>query len=228
MNEFELEEIEKIIHYSFKDKELLKTAFTHSSYANQNNIKSNQRLEYLGDAILNFVVADYLYNNFDVEEGQMSKWRSKMVNSDNLSSIIEELDLDRFLLLGKSFGTQEVAKSLKEDLFESLVGAIYLDGSIEKVKKFVFRFIDVKKSVKKKNIDYKTALQEEVQKVKGSNLVYITYELPNRPGNFCAEVYVNDIFISSSVSTTKKQAQIDCARIAMQEKVTLRDALNLN
>ncbi len=228
MVEFETNKIEKIIHYSFKNKELLKTAFTHSSYANQNNVKSNQRLEYLGDSILNFVVADYLYNNFDVEEGQMSKWRSKMVNSDNLSSIIDNLGLDKYLLLGKSFASQEVAKSLKEDLFESIVGAIYLDTSIEKAKRFVFRFIDVKKSVRKKSIDYKTALQEEVQKVKGSNLVYITYELPNNPGNFCAEVYVNDIFISSSVSTTKKQAQIECAKIALQEKTTLKEALKGN
>ena len=225
--EFDASKIEKIIHYSFKDKELLKTAFTHSSYANQNNVKSNQRLEYLGDAILNFVVADYLYNNFDVEEGQMSKWRSKMVNSENLSSIIDSLGLDRFLLLGKSFNSQEVARSLKEDLFESIVGAIYLDTSIEKAKRFVFRFIDVKKSVKKKSVDFKTALQEEVQKVKGANLVYITYEIPTRPGNFCAEVYVNDIFISKSVSTTKKQAQIECAELALKNKLALKDALKI-
>ncbi len=225
MENFETSKIEKIIHYGFKNKELLKTAFTHSSYANQNNVKSNQRLEYLGDAILNFVVADYLYNNFDVEEGQMSKWRSKMVNSDNLSSIIENLGLDKYLLLGRSFGSQEVAKSLKEDLFESLVGAIYLDTSIEKAKRFIFRFIDVKKSVKKKNLDFKTALQEEVQKIKGGNLVYFTYELPNSVGTFCAEVYVNDVFIAKSEATTKKQAQIECAEKALKNKSVLKSAL---
>ena len=112
MANFDVKKIEKIIHYGFKNKETLKTAFTHSSYANQNNVKSNQRLEYLGDSILNFVVADYLYNNFDVEEGQMSKLRSKIVNIDNLANIIEPLELDKFLLLGKSFSGQELSKSV--------------------------------------------------------------------------------------------------------------------
>jgi len=225
MEEFDSKKIEKIIHYSFKNKELLKNAFTHSSYANQNNLKSNQRLEYIGDSILNFVVADYLYNNFDVEEGQMSKWRAKMVNSDNLSNIIDDLGLDKFLLLGKSFGNVEPAKSIKEDLFECIVGAIYLDGSMEKAKRFIFRFINVDKSVKQKDVDYKSLLQETVQKVKGSNLVYFTYELPDEPENFCAEVYVNDVFIARSISSSKKQAQIECAKIALENKTKLKEIL---
>jgi len=225
MADFDVKKIEKIIHYGFKNKETLKTAFTHSSYANQNNVKSNQRLEYLGDSILNFAVADYLYNNFDVEEGQMSKWRSKMVNSDNLANIIETLELDKFLLLGKSFSGQELSKSVKEDLFESIVGAIYIDSSLEKAKRFIFRFINIKKSVKKKDVDYKTVLQEEVQKVKGSNLVYFTYEIPRQPGNFCAEIYINDVFVARSTSTTKKQAQIDCAKIALKDKTKLKSIL---
>lgn len=222
MTDLDIKKIERIIHYGFKNKETLKTAFTHSSYANQHGVKSNQRLEYLGDAILNFAVADYLYNNFDVEEGQMSKWRSKMVNSDNLSSIIDILGLDEFLLLGSSFGNQQPAKSLKEDLFESIVGAIYTDSSLEKAKRFIFRFINIKKSVKKKDLDFKSLLQEEVQKVKGANLVYFTYENPKEPGVFCAEIYINDIFVCRSSNTTKKQAQIDCAKIALEDKIALR------
>ena len=225
MSDFDIKKIEKIIHYGFKDKENLKTAFTHSSYANEHGVKSNQRLEYLGDSILNFSVAEYLYNNFDVEEGQMSKWRSKMVNSDNLANIIETLELDKYLLLGKSFGKQEPAKSIKEDLFESLVGAIYVDSSLEKAKRFIFRFINIKKSVKKKDVDYKTVLQEEVQKVKGANLVYFTYEIPKQPGNFCAEIYINDVFVARSTGTTKKQAQIDCAKIALKDKVLLKQII---
>ena len=225
MADFDIKKIEKIIHYGFKDKENLKTAFTHSSYANEHGVKSNQRLEYLGDSILNFAVAEYLYNNFDVEEGQMSKWRSKMVNSDNLANIIETLELDKYLLLGKSFGKQEPAKSIKEDLFESLVGAIFIDSSLEKAKRFIFRFINIKKSVKKKDVDYKTVLQEEVQKVKGANLVYFTYEIPKQPGNFCAEIYINDVFVARSTGTTKKQAQIDCAKIALKDKVLLNQII---
>lgn len=225
MVEFDIKKIEKIIHYSFKNKDILKTAFTHSSYANEHNVASNQRLEFLGDSILNFAVADYLYNNFNVEEGQMSKWRSKMVNSDNLAEIIESLELDQYIMLGKSFGKQNPAKSIKEDLFESIVGAIYVDSSLEKAKRFIFRFIDINKSVKKKDVDYKSLLQEEVQKVKGSNLVYFTYEIPRQPGNFCAEIYVNDVFLARSVATTKKQAQIDCAKLALKDKTELKKIL---
>ncbi len=225
MVDFDIKKIERIIHYGFKDKQILKTAFTHSSYANQNAVASNQRLEYLGDSILNFAVADYLYNNFDVEEGQMSKWRSKMVNSDNLSGIIDALGLDKYLLLGSSFNKQEPAKSIKEDLFESLVGAIYLDSSLEKAKRFIFRFIDIKKAIKKKDLDYKSLLQEEVQKVKGANLVYFTYEMPQQPGVFCAEIYINDVFVSRSMNTTKKQAQIDCAKLALSDKVSLKKVI---
>ena len=223
--QIDIKKIERIIHYGFKNKDLLTTAFTHQSYANEKNIKSNQRLEYLGDSILNFVVADYLYNNFDVEEVKMSKWRAKMVNSDNLSKIIESLGLDRFILLGKSFGDAEPSKSIKEDLFESLVGAIYTDSSLEKAKRFIFRFIDIKKLIKKRDKDYKTLLQEEVQKVKGSNLVYFTYESPKEPETFCAEVYINDMFISKGVGPTKKQAQVDCAKLALKDKVALSRAL---
>ena len=225
MLQFDVKKIEKIIHYTFKNKEILKTAFTHSSYANDNGVTSNQRLEFLGDAVLNFAVADYLYSNYDVEEGQMSKWRSKMVNSDNLSGIIETLKLDEYLLLGKSFSHQEKSKSIKEDLFESLVGAIYTDSSFEKAKRFIFRFINIKKSVKKKDVDYKSALQELVQKVKGANLVYFTYELPRQAGVFCAEIYVNDVFVARSESTSKKQAQIDCAKLALKNKAQLKEIL---
>ena len=221
-----IESLEKALMHSFKDKNILKTALTHSSYANDNNVPSNQRLEYLGDSVLNFIVADNLYNNFNVEEGQMSKWRSKMVNSDNLSKIIETLGLDKYLLLGKSFSKQQISKSVKEDLFESIVGAIYIDSSIEKAKRFVFRFIDVKKSVKKKDKDYKTMLQEVVQKVKGANLVYFTYEIPKEPGNFCAEVYINDVFVARSEATSKKQAQTDCAKIALENKQAIKDILH--
>ena len=225
MQEFDYKKIEKVIHYGFKNKDLLKMAFTHSSYANDNNESSNQRLEYLGDSVLNFIVADYLYNNYNVEEGQMSKWRSKMVNSDNLSKIIETLGLDKYLLLGKSFSKQQISKAVKEDLFESLVGAIYTDSSIEKAKRFVFRFIDVKKSVKKKDKDYKTMLQEVVQKVKGANLVYFTYEIPKNPGLFCAEVYINDVFVARSEATSKKQAQTDCAKLALEDKQAIKNIL---
>lgn len=217
MANFDEKKIEKIIHYGFKDKELLKLAFTHSSYANQNGKTSNERLEFLGDSILNFLVAEDLYNKFDVEEGKMSKWRAKMVNSDNLANIITNLKLEDFMLLGKSFGKSAISQSMKENLFECLVGAIYLDSSMDKAKRFVFRFINTAVSVKKKDLDFKTQLQEKVQQVKGASLVYFTYALPHDPDTYCAEVYINDIFVARSTAQSKKQAQIDCAKVALSD-----------
>ena len=153
----------------------------------------------------------------------MSKWRSKMVNSDTLSGIIDELGLDKFLLTGKSFSKFDVSKSIKEDLFESIVGAIYTDTSFDKAKRFIFRFINTKKNVKKKDVDYKSSLQELVQKHRGANLVYFTYENPKKPGFFIAEVYINDIFVVRCESESKKQAQIMCAKLAMKEKEKLKE-----
>lgn len=225
MANFDEKKIEKIIHYGFKNRQLLKLAFTHSSFANQNGAASNERLEFLGDSILSFLVAEELYNKFDVEEGKMSKWRAKMVNSDNLANIITALKLDEFLLVGKSFGKYAISQSMKEDLFESLVGAIYLDSSMDKAKRFIFRFINTTSSVKKKDLDFKTQLQERVQQVKGSTLVYFTYAVPNDPGTYCAEVYINDIFVARSTAQSKKQAQIDCAKVALSDEEKLEKFL---
>lgn len=222
-NNFDEKKIEKIIHYGFKNKELLKTAFTHSSYANEKKVASNERLEFLGDAVLNMAVAEELYNNYNVEEGQMTKWRAKMVNSENLATIIEDLGLDKYLRVGKSYSSVDLSKSMKEDLFESIVGAIYTDTSFDKAKRFIFRFINTKKSVKKKDVDYKSALQELVQKHKGANLVYFTYEIPKNPGMFCAEVYINDVFVARTESESKKQAQVECAKLALLDKEKLSE-----
>lgn len=226
MTENEIKKIEKIIHYCFKNKKLLVTAFTHSSYAHQYGEKSNERLEYLGDSILNFVIARELFNNYDVEEGQLSKWRSKLVNTDSLSRIVEEQKLDNFLLLGGSFKNQTLAKPIKEDLFESIVGAIYLDSSMDKASRFILRFIDPKVSIKKAEIDYKSLLQERVQQKKGANLVYFTYEDPLVAGDFCSEVYINDFFVARSKSQNKKSAQMECAKLALENEKLLNKILD--
>lgn len=222
MTELDIKRIEKIIHYSFKNKQILQTAFTHSSYANEHHLQSNERLEFLGDSILDFVVASELYLNFNIEEGKMTKLRAKLVNGDALANVVEQQHLDQFLLLGRSLSGQEVARSIKENLFESLVGAIYTDSSLEKARRFVLRFVDVAKACKTKDFDYKTMLQEEVQKVKGANLVYFTYAMPQNPGVFCAEAYINDVFVARSSAESKKHAQMDCAKRALENKEMLR------
>ena len=222
---YDEEKIEKIIHYNFKDKSLLKLAFTHKSFAFENKLESNERLEFLGDSVLNFVVAENLYQNFDAEEGKMTKWRSKIVSSKSLSDIVDSLRLSEFLIVGGSFKNQIATQSMKEDLFESLVGAIYIDAGLEKTKKFIFKFIDLKEKINKKDIDYKSILQEEVQKVKGANMVYFTYEMPSDNSKFCSELYINDIFICRSENFSKKLAQSDCARLALDDKEKLKEII---
>ena len=226
MPSFDTSKIEKIIHYRFKDKNLLKSAFTHSSYANQEKTTSNERLEFLGDSILNFAVAEDLYSKFDVAEGKMSKWRAKMVNGASLSNIVSALKLDEFMFVGRSFGKGVLPLSIKENLFESIVGAIYLDSSMDKAKRFIFRFINTTKNVKKKDTDYKTQLQEKVQKVRGTHLVYFTYSLPQDPSTYCAEVYINDVFVARSTAKSKKQAQIECAKVALSDEEKLKKFLS--
>ncbi len=227
MGEIDYKKIEKIIHYGFKNKDILKTAFTHSSYANQHNVESYERYEYLGDSILNFVIADSLFKSYENEqEGTLTKWRAKLVNSDNLSYIIKELDLEKFVLIGDSAKKQDFTKSMREDLFESIVGAIYLDSSLEKARRFILRFIDTTNMNKKKDIDYKSLLQERIQSTHGANLVYFTYEDPLEKGRFCSEVYINDIFVARAFSRSKKNAQLECAKLALSDDKTLDKILN--
>ncbi len=221
MNQFDYKRIEKIIHYSFKDKEKLKTAFTHSSYANQHSIESYERLEFLGDSILNFIVADELFKLSQDEEGKLTKWRARLVNSENLSYIIDNLGLAKYILVGDSIKNIGDLKSVKEDLFESITGAIYIDSSIDKARRFVTRFIDVASVFKKNDVDYKTLLQEKIQSKKGSNLVYFTYEDPLEKGRFCAEVYINDVFVARAYAKSKKVAQIECAKLALSDSKVL-------
>ena len=161
---FNSKQIEKIIGYQFKKQGLLKTAFVHSSYANEHKVDSNERLEYLGDAVLEFIVTDKLYSLFKLGEGQLTKYRASLVNEDTLSFIIAELKLDGFLLKGKGEKKNGIdSKAIKCDLFEAIVGAIYLDGGMQNAQQFVLtvmkNFFESLQTDGLKN-DCKSALQE--------------------------------------------------------------------
>lgn len=129
-------EVEQIIGYTFEDKGLLQTAFTHSSYAKTHGVESNERLEFFGDAILDFVVSEREYKKSKVDEGVMTKARIKQVKDETLKKIVEKLDLDRYLLFdGKR--EQNLGKKAVPSLFEAVVAAIYLDGGMDEAKKFI-------------------------------------------------------------------------------------------
>jgi ribonuclease-3 len=169
----EIKEIEKIINYEFKNKELLETAFIHSSCGKKNN----ERLEYLGDAILDMIVADMLFSQSEENEGHLTKKRAQLVCEDNLSSIINKLGLNAFIKVGNSFKTSPT-NAMCADLFESILAAIYLDNnhSLNEAISFVRRFIEISDMT---TVDYKSLLQEYIQRDKNNSLVYETNQISN-------------------------------------------------
>ena len=170
-----MDKVYKVIGYEFKDSTLLDIAFSHSSYAHENKVSSNERLEFLGDSILGFVVSEFLYNNYNLPEGKLSKLKAQIVSACTLKDIIDNLDLFEYIKLGTSLINQHNTDfaSIKADLFEALLGAVYLDGGIVEAKNFIYRFIELSTLVEQllnNNIDYKTTLQELVQQTKDAKL----------------------------------------------------------
>ncbi len=171
-----MKEFEEIIGYCFKDKTLIKTAMTHSSYANENKrVRSYERLEFLGDAILGFVTAEYLYRSRKNAEGDLTKMRAALVCEPNLALVAEKLGFGSFLILGKGeeLSNGRERPSILADVVEAIIGAIFIDGGIDEAKRFIDRFIlsgSEDRSVSAR--DYKTELQELVQRNRESVLSY--------------------------------------------------------
>ncbi len=209
-----MQEVENIIGYTFKNKDLLNQAFIHSSYGNEFLVECYEKLEFLGDSVLSLVISEELMNHFSFKEGEMTKLRAYIVSSKNLSGIIENLGLDKYIKFGKSMKNQHNLPSVNGDIFESVLGAIYLDSDFNKAKEFVLKNIDVKNYLNIKN-DYKTMLQEIVQG-EGGKISYNTNQVENDT-NFKAEVLINGIVVSTAISTSKKAAETLAAEIAIKK-----------
>ena len=220
-----LHELEKAIGHSFRDISLLENALAHSSYANErfhNGLRSNERLEFLGDSILGMIVADHLYRNFpDRPEGELTRMRADMVCEQSLALIAGKIGLGGFLLLGhgeERFGGRN-RNSILADAVESVIAACYLDGGYEAALKFVTAFVLSDVPVAKlHNVDYKTALQEKVQQKKNQTLLYhlVGEEGPDHDKRFRVEVLLNGNAIGSGTGTSKKRAEQDAARVALE------------
>lgn len=222
-----MNELEKIIEYRFKNDELLKTALTHSSYANEFRCQSYERLEFLGDSILSIIISEYLYEKMkDIAEGDLSRIRSALVCEESLSSIAKKYGFGQFVLLGngeEKSGSRD-RNSILCDIYEAILAAIYLDGGMNEAKRFVMNTMSDKlesdlynKSIK----DFKSSLQEEVQKIYHDRSK-IVYKISNESGpehrkNFCVDLYVNDKKISSGVGHSKKEAEQEAAKIALSK-----------
>ena len=174
----EIDALEKSIGYVFKKKDLLIRALTHSSLVNERKLspfKSNQRLEFLGDAALQISVSEYLFHYYpNMTEGDLTKLRAKIVCEPNLAATAHKLNFGKYILLGEGEERMDGRSkpSLLADCVESIIGAIYLDSGINRVKKFVISHIELAPENLKYNTDYKTTLQEYVQKDSNYTVTY--------------------------------------------------------
>ena len=219
-----IKDLEAAIGYRFHNITLVQNALTHSSYANErwhDSLRSNERLEFLGDSILGMVVAEYLFQNFpNRPEGELTRMRADMVCERSLADVAEKINLGEHLLLGhgeERFGGRTRA-SILADAVESLIAAAFLDGGMEAARKFIDRFILVAVPVKKlHNVDYKTALQELVQQKKDQTISYclVAETGPDHDKQFQVEVSLNGTVVGMGVGTSKKRAEQDAARVAI-------------
>ena len=221
-----MEQLEQIIGYTFQNKKLLKQALTHSSYANEKKLGKlgcNERLEFLGDAVLELISSDFLYARFpQIPEGELTKKRASLVCEPSLAYCARQFGLPQYLLLGKGENMTggRNRDSIVSDATEALLGAIYLDGGFEHAKDFVLRFIlnDIER--KQLFYDSKTILQEMVQEKGIQPVEYIlTGESgPDHDKQFTVCVQVNGQVVGNGSGHTKKAAEQAAAYQAIQEK----------
>lgn len=222
-----LELLEDKLNYKFKDMELLKTALTHSSYANEHKMhesQCNERLEFLGDAVLNLLVSQYLYKKYPFyPEGELTKIRAKVVCEPSLAIAARKIDLGKSLYLGKG---EEVTggrerESILADASEAITGAIYMDSDFETVTRLLLDKFesDIVAAVAKGDlfIDYKTELQEKLQKVTRGKIKYVVTkeEGPDHNKLFYMDVCINKDAIGSGIGRNKKEAEQMAAKEAL-------------
>ncbi len=220
-----MEVLQQKLGYKFNNVKLLSNALTHSSYANEvrNGVTSNERLEFLGDSVLSVIVADYLFENFkDIPEGELTKLRASLVCEKSLCAFSRELSLGKFLFLGKGEekGGGRERDSILADAFEAVLAAIYLDGGMEAARKHVLRFVLPELENKDDEVfkDYKTALQEIIQRNPEESVTYIlkSESGPDHNKVFEVEVHLNSNVIGVGKGKNKKQAEQMAAKQALE------------
>ncbi|MEE1054147.1 MAG: ribonuclease III [Acutalibacteraceae bacterium] len=216
--------LEKNLNYKFKNIQLLKNALIHSSYANENrgNIHSNERLEFLGDSVLSIIVSEHIYNRFpNMPEGELTRLRASLVCEKSLCAFSRELGIGDYLKLGKGEdknGGRE-RDSILADAFEAVLAAIYLDGGMEAAKKHIMNTVlhDIKHHDDDTFKDYKTTLQEIIQRNPEESVTYILIDEsgPDHDKRFTVEVHLNSNVIGTGTGKNKKQAEQMAAKQAL-------------
>lgn len=218
-----IKQIETRLNYVFKDKNYLIRALTHSSYANENKkdrMKNNERLEFLGDSVLGLVISEYLYSNhINLEEGQLTKIRAKIVCESSLGEASRALDIGEFMYFGRGeeLTGGRVRTSILSDAFEAVIAAMYLDGGIEVVRGFVLNHMkEIIDNASQGRLftDFKTQLQEVIQVKKGNRIRYEIFkeEGPDHSKLFYTNVKLNDDVIGIGSGRSKKESEQEAAK----------------
>ena len=216
--------IEDSIGYYFKNKAYLEEALTHTSYANEHGVKSNEKLEYLCDSILEFVSSEFLYNNFvNLNEGELTKLRAMVVCEESLYQVAKKHNFYDYIKVGNSekIHGNNYKEAILADAVEAIIAAIFFDGGLEKSKKFILdnltdKIFEASKHIGEK--DYKTVLQEELQKDGDVSIKYhiISESGPDHSKIFVSEVSLNGKVLASGEGRSKKMAEMEAARKALK------------
>ncbi|MBR7007297.1 MAG: ribonuclease III [Ruminococcus sp.] len=219
-----LKQFQQVIGYKFKNEKLLYEALSHSSFANESKKQrnSNERLEFLGDSVLSVIVSDYIFEHLKhLPEGELTKLRASLVCEKALFDFSKKIDLGNFIFLGKGeelTGGRE-RPSIVSDAFEAVIAAIYLDGGMKSAAKYVLSFIpeDIKPHSVVSFVDYKTALQEIIQKNPEEKVEYVLSDEtgPDHDKKFTVQVMLNSNIIGTGVGRSKKAAEQNAAKEAL-------------
>ena len=221
-----MQELEKKLNYTFRDPGLLSEALSHSSYANEHRsagLRSNERLEFLGDSVLGFVTAEFLFlQHPDLPEGDLTRIRAALVCEQSLYEVARKLDLGRYLKLGRGeeAGGGRERTSILADATEAVFAAVYLDGGIAQASALIHRVLldaEREEAVEERRKDYKTALQEFVQRRANQELTYrmAGEQGPDHNKTFDAEVLLNGQLVGSGTGHSKKEAEQAAAAAAL-------------
>jgi ribonuclease-3 len=222
--------LEKKIAIKFKNQELLAQAVVHRSYLNENpgfKLAHNERLEFLGDAVLELIVTEYLYQNYPNPEGELTNWRASLVNAKMLSEIAKEIDLDKYLYLSKGEAKEPAGSKARQyilaNAFEAVVGAIYLDQGYTVTRDFIRKFLILKLPHILEHelyIDPKSRFQEMAQEKYGVTPTYKVLEEagPDHAKRFKVGVYLEKELVASGEGGSKQEAQVEAALAGLQKK----------
>lgn len=219
-----LEELEKSIGYTFKDKNLLINALTHTSYAYENKVESNEKLEFLGDSILEFISSKYIYSKYPkLKEGEMTKVRAEVVCEQSLYKVANKHNFSDFLYTGKSeyacHGNQKPA--ILADSVEAVIAAIYFDGGLAEAEKFIIENLKEAIAISTNNVgmkDHKTVLQEKLQRHGEVSIKYTVIKTsgPDHDKTFVVKVECNGKELAIGEGKSKKSAEMDAAKVALE------------